>query len=68
MAVVVIMVYGYMLLDFFLSEVKGMLFGFLVCFCAIAWIGFIIYLVRHGGAFPSILAKSPKEGFSLAPN
>lgn len=65
--VLVIMLYGYMLLDFFLSEVKGLLFGFLVFLCATAWISFIAFLLKHSGAISSILARSPNsEGFSLA--
>lgn len=66
-AVLVIVVYGYMLLDFFLSEVKGLLFGLLVFLGAAAWISFIVYLVKHSGAIPSILVRSPNsQGFSLA--
>ncbi|KAK2375873.1 metal transporter Nramp6 [Trifolium repens] len=65
--VLVIMLYGYMLLDFFLSEVKGLLFGFLVFLGAAAWISFIVFLLQHSGAISSILVRSPNsEGFSLA--
>ncbi|KAG5009099.1 hypothetical protein JHK87_017614 [Glycine soja] len=69
-AVLVILVYGYMLLDFFLDEVDGLLFGFLVFLSAAAWISFIIYLVQHSGAISSILVRSPnsKGFFSLAGN
>ncbi|CAJ2648402.1 metal transporter Nramp2-like [Trifolium pratense] len=67
--VLVIMLYGYMLLDFFLSEVKGLLFGFLVFLGAAAWISFIVFLLQHSGAISSILVRSPhSEGFSLARN
>ncbi|CAI8607634.1 unnamed protein product [Vicia faba] len=65
--VLVIMLYGYMLLDFFLSEVKGLLFGLLVFLGAAAWISFIAFLLKHSGAISSIFLKSPNsEGFSLA--
>jgi len=65
--VLVIMLYGYMLLDFFLSEVKGLLFGFLVFLGAAAWISFIAFLLKHSGAISSILVRSPNsEGFSIA--
>lgn len=69
-AVLVILVYGYMLLDFFLDEVDGLLFGFLVFLSAAAWISFIIYLVQHSGAISSILVRSSysKGFFSLAGN
>jgi len=69
-AVLVILVYGYMLLDFFLDEVDGVLFGFLVFLGATAWISFIIYLVQHSGAIPSIMVRSPNSRgfFSLSGN
>ncbi|KAK7389853.1 hypothetical protein VNO78_25148 [Psophocarpus tetragonolobus] len=69
-AVLVIMVYGYMLLDFFLDEVDGLLFGFLMFLGAAAWISFIIYLLQHSSAISSILVRSPnsKGFFSLAGN
>ncbi|KAL4336569.1 hypothetical protein AHAS_Ahas12G0023300 [Arachis hypogaea] len=68
-AVLVIMVYGYMLLGFFLSEVKGLLFGFLVCIGFVAWISFIAYLVKHGGALSSIMIRPPtSRGFTLTTN
>ncbi|XP_028805371.1 metal transporter Nramp2-like [Neltuma alba] len=64
-AVLVILVYGYMLLDFFLSEVKGIVYGFVVFLCAAAWLSFIAYLVKHSGAFSSFLHTSPHfRGFS----
>jgi len=69
-AVLVILVYGYMLLDFFLDEVDGVLFGFLVCLGAAAWISFIVYLVQHSGAIPSLMMRSPNSRgfFSLSRN
>ncbi|KAI9111145.1 hypothetical protein K1719_017756 [Acacia pycnantha] len=69
-AVVVILVYGYMLLDFFLSEVKGLVYGFVVMICAAAWLSFIAYLVKHSGAFSSFFHTSlHSRGFSsLSPN
>ncbi|XP_054782721.1 metal transporter Nramp3-like [Prosopis cineraria] len=54
-AVVVILVYGYMLLDFFLSEVKGLVYGLVVFLCAASWLSFIAYLLQHSGAFSSFL-------------
>ncbi|KAM6542867.1 hypothetical protein CsatB_007314 [Cannabis sativa] len=49
----VIVINGYLLLDFFISEVKGVLFGFAVCFGTTAYLGFIIYLITHCGILPS---------------
>ncbi|XP_040996978.1 metal transporter Nramp2-like [Juglans microcarpa x Juglans regia] len=60
-AALVIVINGYLLLDFFVSEVNGLLFGFVVCAGTAAYIAFIIYLVLRGGGLPcdliSILSK-----------
>lgn len=53
MAALVIVINGYLLLDFVISEVKGLLFGFVVCTGTAAYIAFIVYLVLRGGAVPS---------------
>ncbi|XP_057501489.1 metal transporter Nramp3.2-like [Actinidia eriantha] len=50
-AALVIVINGYLLLDFFSSEVQGWLFGSLVsCFTA-AYVAFIIYLISRGITF-----------------
>ncbi|CAI9777164.1 unnamed protein product [Fraxinus pennsylvanica] len=46
----VMVINGYLLLDFFLSEVNGLLFGFLVCAGTAAYVAFIVYLVSHSGS------------------
>ncbi|KAL3505085.1 hypothetical protein ACH5RR_034926 [Cinchona calisaya] len=48
-AALVIVINGYLLLDFFSSEVHGWLFGFLVCAGTVAYLAFILYLISHGG-------------------
>ncbi|XP_044475831.1 metal transporter Nramp2-like [Mangifera indica] len=48
-AALVIVINGYLLLDFFFSEVKGLLFGSLVCAATAAYVAFIIYLVTRSG-------------------
>lgn len=53
MAALVIVINGYLLLDFFLTEVRGLLFGFLVCAGTAAYVAFIVYLVMRGDALPS---------------
>ncbi|KAG9145974.1 hypothetical protein Leryth_015620 [Lithospermum erythrorhizon] len=45
----VIVINGYLLLEFFISEVDGVLFAFLVCAITLAYIAFILYLISHGG-------------------
>eukprot|EP00257_Ricinus_communis_P000495 XP_002510129.2 metal transporter Nramp2 [Ricinus communis] len=52
-AILVILINGYLLLDFFVSEVKGLLFGFLACTGTVAYIAFIIYLVSRGSTLSS---------------
>ncbi|EPS64159.1 hypothetical protein M569_10616, partial [Genlisea aurea] len=46
-AVLVIVINGYLLLNFFFSEVKGVLMGFGVCIGTAMYAAFLIYLVRH---------------------
>lgn len=46
-AVFVMMINGYLLLDFCMAEVKGFLVGFLVFAGIIVYISFIIYLVSY---------------------
>lgn len=53
MAVLVILINGYLLLEFFVSEVKGLLFGFMVGTGTVAYVAFIVYLVSRGGTLSS---------------
>ncbi|KAL5559131.1 hypothetical protein UlMin_035342 [Ulmus minor] len=53
MAALVMVINGYLLLDFFVSEVKGVLFAFAVCLSTAAYLSFIAYLVSHSGVLPS---------------
>ncbi|KAL9997305.1 putative NRAMP family protein [Helianthus debilis subsp. tardiflorus] len=46
---------GYLLLDFFVAEVNGFLFGSLAVTCTAAYVAFIIYLINHGNCLPSTL-------------
>jgi hypothetical protein len=52
-AALVMMINGYLLIDFFVSEVTGLLFGLVVATGTVAYIAFIVYLILHSGAFPS---------------
>ncbi|XP_010277149.1 PREDICTED: metal transporter Nramp3-like [Nelumbo nucifera] len=54
-ALLVILINGYLLLDFFSSEVNGLFFGSLVSAVIAAYVAFVIYLVWQGGAFNSCL-------------
>ncbi|KAE8690364.1 Metal transporter Nramp5 [Hibiscus syriacus] len=51
-AALVIVINGYLLFDFFVSEVKGLLFGLLICIWTAAYMAFIVYLVIRGDALP----------------
>lgn len=48
----VIVINGYLLMDFIISEVNGLLFGFAVLIGTGAYMAFILYLIIHGGCLP----------------
>ncbi|GER40201.1 natural resistance-associated macrophage protein [Striga asiatica] len=49
-AALVMVINGYLLLHFFVSEVNGPLFGFLISAGTAAYVAFVIYLVSHGNS------------------
>ncbi|XP_010059862.2 metal transporter Nramp2 [Eucalyptus grandis] len=53
-AALVMMINGYLLLEFFVSEVKGMLFGSVVISISAAYVAFIIYLIPRDGSLPML--------------
>ncbi|KAD4585706.1 hypothetical protein E3N88_23307 [Mikania micrantha] len=52
-AVLVMVINGYLLLDFFVAEVHGFLFGSIAITCTAAYVVFILYLMNHGNCLPS---------------
>ncbi|KNA20694.1 hypothetical protein SOVF_049680 [Spinacia oleracea] len=52
-AALVIVINGYLLLDFVMSEVNGLLFGSIVCVATTAYVTFVVYLVTRDGALSS---------------
>ncbi|KAJ4963100.1 hypothetical protein NE237_023039 [Protea cynaroides] len=52
-AAMVILINGYLLVDFFSVEVNGLLFGSLVCTATAAYVAFIIYLVIRSSILSS---------------
>lgn len=52
-AALVILINGYLLLDFFSSEVNGVFFTTIVCAFTAAYIAFIVYLIIRGISFSS---------------
>ncbi|XP_057429763.1 metal transporter Nramp2-like [Lotus japonicus] len=63
-AVLIIVINGYLLVDFFVSEVNGLLLGFVACSCTVAYVAFIVYLVSLSGALPSSWVNRLPKGFS----
>lgn len=49
----VIVINGYVLVDFFISEVKGLLFGSITCIGGLAYLAFIFYLISRGDDLPT---------------
>ncbi|KAJ7958225.1 Metal transporter [Quillaja saponaria] len=64
----VIVINGYLLLDFLLCEVKGLLFGFVVCTGTAAYVAFVVYLISHSGALPSSWVTLLPQGFHFSGN
>lgn len=67
-AALIIVINGYLLVDFFLSEVSSVLFGFVACSCTVAYIAFIVYLISQSGALPSALVDRLPKGFCSSEN
>lgn len=68
-AALVIFINGYLLLNFFLSEVDGLLVGFFVCAGTVAYVVFILYLILHrGGELPNRLNHLLSKGYSCTEN
>ncbi|KQJ86130.1 metal transporter Nramp6 [Brachypodium distachyon] len=47
-AALLITINGYLLLDFFSSEVRGLLYGSLLCVAVLAYASFVLYLILRG--------------------
>lgn len=54
-AALVTMINGYLLLEFFSSEVNGLIVGAIVCVVTAAYVAFIIYLILRATTFSAIL-------------
>lgn len=67
-AALVMLINAYLLLDFVISEVTGLLFGFLVSAGTTAYVSFIIYLLTHCGALPSDWLKVLSKRFAYIRN
>ncbi|KAL0294178.1 UNVERIFIED_CONTAM: Metal transporter Nramp2 [Sesamum angustifolium] len=64
-ATVVILINGYVLVDFFRSEVHGWLFGIVVCLVATSYVAFLFYLIFRGNSLIiSWFGRSRFDGFA----
>ncbi|KAL3840454.1 hypothetical protein ACJIZ3_025045 [Penstemon smallii] len=63
-AVLVIVINGYVLVDFFMSEVHGLMIGIVVCLVAASYIAFIFYLIFRGSSLVSFFSKTRPDGFA----
>lgn len=62
MAVLVMVINGYLLVDFFSSEVNGPWIGSIVCAVTAAYAAFIIYLILPSGVLSTWLGRAlPKR-------
>lgn len=68
MAALVMMINGYLLIEFFVSEVTGLLFGLAVVTGTVAYIAFIVYLILHSDTFPSDLITLISKRFTSTGN
>lgn len=50
-AALVIVINGYLLLDFFSSEVNGAVFATVVCVLTVAYVAFVLYLISRAITF-----------------
>ncbi|XP_059631096.1 metal transporter Nramp2-like [Cornus florida] len=68
-AALVLVINGYVLLDFFLSVVNGLLVGLAVCVGTAAYVAFILYLISHSGGLPFTWFNQVRSrGYSYAGN
>ncbi|KAK4749423.1 hypothetical protein SAY87_026872 [Trapa incisa] len=67
-AALVIVINGYLLLDFFSNEVDGAVFGTAVCTFTIAYVTFILYLVSRGFTFSAWQRPNPPKEIAVEDN
>lgn len=64
-AALVMIINGYLLLDFFVSEVDGFMFAVAVCVWTTAYLAFIVYLISHSNFFSSPWWSSSSSSSSI---
>ncbi|XP_008780919.2 metal transporter Nramp6-like [Phoenix dactylifera] len=63
-AALLIIINGYLLLEFFSSEIHGTLLGSIVCIAIAVYAAFIVYLILNGGELSTRLASAIRKRFS----
>lgn len=63
-ATLLITINGYLLMDFFSSEIRGPLSGSLLCVAVLIYASFVLYLILRGTELSEKIAKAIRGSFS----
>jgi natural resistance-associated macrophage protein len=63
-AALLITINGYLLLDFFSSEIRGPLYGSLLCVAVLAYASFVLYLILRGTEISNQIIVAIRKRFS----
>uniref|UniRef100_A0A0E0RJ89 Metal transporter n=1 Tax=Oryza rufipogon TaxID=4529 RepID=A0A0E0RJ89_ORYRU len=63
-ATLLITINGYLLLDFFSSEIRGLLSGSILCVAVLAYASFVLYLILRGTELPNQIIRTIRKSFS----
>ena len=64
-ATLLITINGYLLMDFFSSEIRGPLSGSLLCVVVLIYASFVLYLILRGTELSEKIVKAIHNSFSL---
>ncbi|XP_015698437.2 metal transporter Nramp6 [Oryza brachyantha] len=63
-ATLLITINGYLLLDFFSSEIRGLLSGSILCLAVLAYASFVLYLILRGTELSNQIITTIRKSFS----
>ena len=63
-ATLLITINGYLLMDFFSSEIRGPLSGSLLCVAVVVYASFVLYLILRGTELSEKIVKAIRSSFS----
>uniref|UniRef100_A0A0E0MP16 Metal transporter n=1 Tax=Oryza punctata TaxID=4537 RepID=A0A0E0MP16_ORYPU len=63
-ATLLITINGYLLLDFFSSEIRGLLSGSILCLAVLAYASFVLYLILRDTELPNQIIATIRKSFS----